>query len=119
MTKHPAAPIAEAKQCVEVLTVEEVATALALGEAILLDLRELEERAQHGSLAFWDEFTSAYYRAQPFPNGRVVLYCAAGGRSALAVATLQQMSYANVAHLDGGFTAWKAASQPVVDTALA
>jgi rhodanese-related sulfurtransferase len=43
----------------------------------------------------------------------VILHCAGGGRSALAADTLQQMGYGNVAHLEGGFTAWKAAGQPV------
>jgi rhodanese-related sulfurtransferase len=54
-----------------------------------------------------------YHRAEFDPNRRVILHCAAGGRSALAADTLQQMGYSDVAHLDGGFTAWKQAGQPV------
>ena len=37
----------------------------------------------------------------------VVVYCAAGNRSAFAAETLQQMGYQNVASLKGGFGAWK------------
>ncbi len=36
-----------------------------------------------------------------------------GGRSALAADTLRQLGYSNVAHLDGGFPAWKEAGRPV------
>ena len=45
---------------------------------------------------------------QPVPPRRVrserrtILYCASGGRSALAAETLQRLGYRNVAHLDGG-----------------
>lgn len=38
---------------------------------------------------------------------RVVLYCASGGRSALACDVLQEMGFENVASLAGGFAAWK------------
>ncbi|MBV9546805.1 MAG: rhodanese-like domain-containing protein, partial [Chloroflexi bacterium] len=39
---------------------------------------------------------------------RTLLYCASGGRSALAVQALQQLGYTNIAHLDGGLKAWAA-----------
>ena len=38
---------------------------------------------------------------------RVVLYCASGGRSALACDVLQEMGFEDVASLAGGFAAWK------------
>ena len=41
------------------------------------------------------------------------LVCASGWRSALAAKTAQDMGLAPVAHLGGGFTAWKAAGGPV------
>jgi rhodanese-related sulfurtransferase len=37
---------------------------------------------------------------------KVIIYCASGNRSALAVETLQQMGYADVASLSGGFRGW-------------
>ena len=43
----------------------------------------------------------------------VVLYCAAGTRSALAAHTLQQLGYSNVESMAGGFTAWKRSGHPV------
>jgi rhodanese-related sulfurtransferase len=44
---------------------------------------------------------------------RLVLFCASGGRSALAAKTLTDMGLAGVAHVAGGFNAWKAANGPV------
>jgi len=45
---------------------------------------------------------------------RVVLYCATGGRSALACEVLQEMGFENVASLAGGYGAWEAAELEVV-----
>ncbi len=57
--------------------------------------------------------TSPYHNEALDPSRRTVLYCASGGRSALAAAALQELGYTNVAHLDGGFTNWAEAAQPV------
>ncbi len=122
--KTAAAMVGEAKQRVENLTVDQVAAELAQGDAVLVDVREPEERVQHGvipgaihaprgMLEFYADPTSPYHRPELEPDRRVILHCAAGSRSALAADTLQQMGYRNVAHLDGGFRAWKEAGQPV------
>ncbi|HEX7120242.1 MAG TPA: rhodanese-like domain-containing protein [Longimicrobiales bacterium] len=114
----------EAKRRVENLTVEEVARELEAG-ALLVDLREGEERREHGTipgavhmprgmLEFYADRTLPYHRPELDPDRRIILHCASGGRSALAADLLRQMGYANVAHLDGGLKAWKEAGQPVV-----
>ena len=36
-------------------------------------------------------------------NKEIVLFCAAGGRSALAVKTLTEMGFKKVSHIEGGF----------------
>ena len=124
MAKTAAELVAEAKQRVENLTVDQTADEIAREDALLVDLREPSEREENGAipgaihaprgmLEFWADPTSAYHRAEFDPNRRVVLHCASGGRSALAAETLQQMGYTKVAHLDGGFNAWKAAGRPV------
>jgi rhodanese-related sulfurtransferase len=46
-----------------------------------------------------------------------VLFCAAGWRSALATKTLQDMGLPQVAHIEGGFDAWKKAGAPVAEKA--
>ena len=124
MAKTAAELVAEAKGRIENLTVDQAAGELDREEALLVDLREPGERAQHGAipgavhaprgmLEFYADPTSSYHRAELEPDRRVILHCASGGRSALAADTLQQMGYTNVAHLDGGFNAWKGANQPV------
>ena len=116
--------VAEAKQKVENLTVEETARECEAGEALLVDIREPGERAKEGAipgameaprgmLEFWADPSSPYHREQLNPDRRIILHCAAGGRSALAAATLQEMGFERVAHLDGGIRAWKEAGKRV------
>jgi molybdopterin/thiamine biosynthesis adenylyltransferase len=46
-------------------------------------------------------------RAVPDKSSKVLLYCAAGNRSAFAAKTLEELGYENVVSLAGGFTDWK------------
>ena len=70
-------------------------------------------KAPRGMLEFWVDPESPYYKAS-LDDGRVlVLYCGSGWRSALTAKTLQDMGFDSVAHLDGGFSAWKASGQEV------
>jgi rhodanese-related sulfurtransferase len=124
MAKTAADLVKEAKQRVTNLSVDDVAAELDGGDLLLVDVREPEEREQNGSIAgavpaprgmleFWADPSSPYHRPEFDPNRRVIVHCASGGRSALAADVLQQMGYGNVAHLDGGLAAWKAAGKPV------
>ena len=116
--------VAEAKQRVENLTPDQVAAEVERGDALLVDLRESNEREQNGvipgavhaprgMLEFYADPSSPYHRDEFDPNRRVIFHCASGGRSALAADTVQQMGYKNVAHLDGGFNAWKQSGRTV------
>ncbi len=118
--------VAEAKKRVENLSVDETAQELEAGDALLVDIREPAERAENGAIAgaveaprgmleFWADPTSPYHRDEFQPARRIILHCASGGRSALAAATLQDLGYERVAHMDGGFNAWKEAARPVQD----
>jgi rhodanese-related sulfurtransferase len=124
MERKAADMVAEAKSEVTNLTVDEVADELAQGDALLVDLREPGELAEkgripgsvavpRGMLEFRADPTSAYHQEGFAPDRRVIVHCASGGRSALAAKTLQEMGYTNVAHLDGGITAWADAGRPV------
>ena len=115
--------VRDAKARVENLTVEQTARELEAG-ALLVDLRESEERREHGTipgaihmprglLEFYADPSLPYHRPELSAERRIVLHCASGGRSALAAALLADMGYTNVAHLDGGITAWKGAGRPV------
>ena len=122
--KSAAKMVAEAKDHVENLTPQQVAAELEGGDVALIDIREDDERLQSGAipnavraprgmLEFWADPTSPYHREEFDPTRRTILYCASGGRSALAADTLQRMGYGNVAHLDGGIKAWKEGGNPV------
>jgi len=124
MAKTAAELVAEARQRIENLTPDQVAAELERGDVLLVDLREPGERAQHGAipgalhaprgmLEFYADPATPYHKPGFDPNRRVILHCASGGRSALAADTLRQLGYANVAHLDGGLNAWKAAGRPL------
>jgi rhodanese-related sulfurtransferase len=85
------------------------------------DIRELDRdgripgafHAPRGMLEFWVDPASPYHK-EIFASGKKFLFfCAGGGRSALAAQTLQQMGLEPVAHMGGGFGAWKAAGGPV------
>jgi rhodanese-related sulfurtransferase len=123
-TKTAAQLVAEAKQRIENLTPEQVAAEVEGGQAVLVDLREPEERAQSGAipgavhaprgmLEFYADPSSPYHRPELDPARRTILYCASGGRSALAAEALQQLGYTKVAHLDGGIKAWTASGRDV------
>jgi rhodanese-related sulfurtransferase len=122
--KTTAQLIAEARGRIEHLTPSTVATELESGDIVLVDLREAEERARHGSIAgaihaprgmleFYADPMSAYHRFPFDPSRRMILYCASGGRSALSADILQDIGYTRVAHLDGGLKAWREAGLTV------
>lgn len=109
--------VAKAKQQVENLTVDQVASETNSADTVIVDIREADELARtgvipgavhipRGMLEFRADPTSTYHNPAMDPAKRVILHCASGGRSALAAQTLEEMGYTNVAHMDGGMTAW-------------
>jgi rhodanese-related sulfurtransferase len=116
--------VAEARGQVTNLSVNEVATELDGDPVTLIDLREPAEIERDGSipeavfvprgmLEFHADPDSLYHLESLDPDARTILYCASGGRSALGAAAMQRLGYRDVAHLDGGFKAWKEAGRPV------
>ena len=110
--------VAEAKEHVENLPGERVAAEIEGGGVIIIDVREEDERllegalpnAMHvsrGMLELSADPDSPLYREEFDPEGRLILYCSSGSRSALGAYTLQRTGYGNVAHLDGGMMEWK------------
>lgn len=109
--------------------VETIPTAEAIGllgnpDVQFVDVRDIRElqrdgripgafHAPRGMLEFWVDPDSPYHKdvfAQP---KKFVFFCAAGWRSALSTKTVKDMGLENVAHVEGGFGAWKAAGGPV------
>jgi rhodanese-related sulfurtransferase len=85
------------------------------------DVRELEREglvpgsfhAPRGMLEFWIDPDSPYHKPVFAEDKKFVFFCAAGWRSALAAKLAQDMGMQNVAHIEGGFGAWKQAGGPV------
>jgi len=121
--------VAEAKKAIEELSVEQLKKELeAGGDLLVVDLRELQERvdlgtipgavhAPRGMLEFWADPQSPYYRDHFQEERRTVLFCAGGGRSALAAVALQRMGFKSVAHLEPGFSGWQKAEAEIEDVA--
>lgn len=115
--------VVNAKAGIENLTPGEVAQELARDGTVLVDVREPHETQQgvvpgavlapRGMLEFYADAATPYHLDIFSPDRRIILYCAAGSRSALAARTLQELGYRNVAHLDGGVKAWTEAGNEV------
>lgn len=115
--------VKEAKKDIENLSPEKASEELAKGNVVLVDIREAEElqqgkiagaiQAPRGMLEFYADPSLPYYKPEFKKEQRIILYCASSGRSALAVQTLKNMGYKNVAHIEGGLKAWKAAGLPL------
>jgi len=80
------------------------------------DIRELQndgriENSRHiprGMLEFWLDPESVYFKDGKLDMDKeMVLFCAGGLRSALAVKSLQEMGYKRASHIDGGFSSMK------------
>lgn len=118
--------VKEAKQEIENLTPHQVKDELSKNNVLLIDIRESEELKQNGKiegavhaprgmLEFYADPSLPYHKPEFDKSKRLILQCASGGRSALAVKTLKEMGYENLAHLDGGLKAWKEAGLPVLE----
>lgn len=115
--------VAAAKAGIENLSPADVAAEIERGEVVIVDVREPAEteagvidgaiHAPRGMLEFHADASTPYHLEELAPERRVIVYCAAGSRSALAAAALQELGYRDAAHLEGGFKAWVEAGHPV------
>ncbi|WP_155262836.1 rhodanese-like domain-containing protein [Sphingomonas segetis] len=92
------------------VTAEEAHELISGRDALLLDVRDAPELAQQGKLKgavnvsrgmleFRADPNCSYHDPEFRKDRPVVLYCASGGRSALAGKTLRDMGYAEVYNL--------------------
>ncbi len=113
-----------AKREIRELEPEDVMAAMESGEAVIVDLRDIREleregripgsvHCPRGMLEFWIDPASPYFKPVFGEEKRFIFHCALDWRSALATQTAQTMGMENVAHLKGGFKAWKDAGGPV------
>ena len=126
ITKGFRALVDEAMAQVTTYSVDQVRERLNDPKVQIVDIRdprELEREgtlpaallAPRGMLEFWVDPDSPYFKPVFADEGKeFILFCGAGWRSALATKTLMDMGMTNVAHIDGGFAAWKKAEAPMV-----
>ncbi len=115
--------VTAAKASIENLSPSEVLAEIERGDVLVVDIREPAEladgvlpgavHAPRGMLEFHADAATPYHIEGFDPSRRVILYCAAGARSALGARTLQELGYRDVAHLEGGFKVWKEGGHPV------
>ena len=115
--------VAAARATIENLGPGDLAGELERPDVLLVDVREPGETENgvipgavlvpRGMLEFRADHGSPYHLEGFELRRRVIVYCAAGPRSALAVRSLQDLGYRDVAHLDGGFRAWVEEGRPV------
>lgn len=103
----------------------EAAIARAKGDDVVLvdirDIRELQRDGRvpgafhcpRGMLEFWIDPNGSYHKPVFAQDKSFLFFCAGGLRSALAAQTAQRMGLKPVAHIKGGFGAWKKAGGPV------
>jgi rhodanese-related sulfurtransferase len=118
------AMINAAEREIENLTVEQAIAQHGRDDVTFIDLRdprELEREGRmpgafhcpRGMLEFWVDPESPYHKPVFAEDKRFIFFCAGGWRSALAAQTAQRMGLQPVAHIRGGFGAWRKANGPV------
>jgi rhodanese-related sulfurtransferase len=116
--------LAEANAAVKTLTLDEARALLGRDDVLFVDLRDPRELERDGRIAgafhcprgmleFWIDPASPYAKPQFQQDKTFVFFCAGGLRSALSAAVAQKMGLAPVAHVEGGFSAWKKSGAPV------
>jgi len=116
--------VAAAEREIETIDVAEALRLHGDADIVFVDLRDVRElwregyipgafHCPRGMLEFWIDPESIYYRDIFACGKKFLFYCNLGWRSALAAQISQQMGLTPVAHLGGGFDAWKRAGGPV------
>ncbi len=117
--------LAEARSGLARVEPETAWAAAQSGDAVLVDLRESDQRAANGEVpgAIAHSRLVIEWRADPEgewrderiadPSLRLILFCNHGYSSSLAAATLQEMGFARATDIVGGFEAWEQAGLPI------
>ncbi|MFK7902745.1 MAG: rhodanese-like domain-containing protein [Nitratireductor sp.] len=115
--------VANARARIEEIESVDLISQLGNEELVIIDIRDLRERERmgfipgsmhmpRGMIEFWVDPESPYFKEIFAEDKKFVLHCAAGWRSALTAATLQDMGF-EVAHLKEGFATWEQDGGPV------
>lgn len=124
ITKGIKALVAEANREIRTLSLDEARALHGRDDVVFVDIRDPREQEREGKvpgafhctrgmLEFWIDPESPYAKPVFQEDKQFVFFCAGGWRSALAAKAAQDMGLKPVAHIDGGFGAWKKAGAPV------
>lgn len=113
-----------AKRQIEEIPAAEAVKLAGRDDVVLVDIRDPRELERDGKvpgafhmtrgmLEFWIDPESVYFKPVFGEDKKFVFFCAGGLRSALTTKTAQDMGLKPVAHILGGFRAWKDAGGPV------
>jgi rhodanese-related sulfurtransferase len=113
-----------AEREIETLPAQDAIKLAGNDNVVLVDIRDIRELQREGKvpgamhcprgmLEFWIDPASPYHKPVFAQDKKFVFFCAAGMRSALATQTAKRMGLKPVAHIAGGFGAWKEAGGPV------
>ncbi len=116
--------LAEADAEIETIAASDAVKLHGDPNVVFVDLRDIRELnhegtvpgSQHtprGMLEFWVDPECDYHKPIFAEDKKFVFFCAVGWRSALAAKAVQDMGLSKVAHVGGGFAAWKEAGGPV------
>lgn len=100
----------------ETWSVDEVADAWNRDEIVLIDVRSVPEYGfEHIGGAML--MPMAFFDAGKLPgqsDKRIVFHCGSGARSEKVARKCIEAGMKKIAHMDGGFGAWKKAKQPYI-----
>ena len=113
-----------AEREIETLSVEDAAKLQGRADVVFVDIRDPREQTREGKmpgafsctrgmLEFWIDPESPYAKPVFQEDKKFIFHCAGGMRSALAAKTAKDMGLKPVAHMAGGFAAWRDAGGPV------
>ena len=114
----------EANADIATLSAAEAIEAAKRDDVVIVDIRDPREierdgripgafSCTRGMLEFWIDPQSPYAKPIFQQDKTFIFHCAGGLRSALAAKTAQDMGLKPVAHIGGGFAAWREAGGPV------
>ena len=123
LRKTAAQMVTEARARIEEIETSDAIAMVNDPSVQIVDLRDPRERERtgfipgsfhcpRGMLEFWVDPDSHYFKDVFAQDKKFVFHCASGWRSAISVATLQDMGF-DAAHLKDGFGSWEKAGGPI------
>ena len=100
---------------IKTITADEAFQMFEKNNCNLIDIREINELENSGRVegarhiprgmleVYLDPNSPIFQNGQLDKNKEIVLFCAGGVRSALAVKSLKDMGYVKISHIEGGF----------------